>query len=1250
MAWNWQRLVWRWSMSEPIEPGGFTRYKTVVALTLLLSARLLHVVAVDAANPTFNVKFKGSKRVHGLDSPVVNFDIANLGDARTVDWQLTILNYFGQRIDLTPRGSVLLKPDETREQKITLPRIGNVEQYRLLLDLTDRNSTYRLRTRRRLLSDKTSEFHRELFLGELKWKHLAVDQLTDEPPADDRMWKDGPRWWRGRTFAEAGFNDSTQAVWVRCEIDAPQWLNGARAELYFSEILFLSQVYLNRQPLNETTGGVRTPLWVDATKAFRPGERNVLHVRLQPMQAALQPTREGWPLGDGKGSSTWLYFAHFKPSFSIGDAWLRTYPTTSIADVFVMPSVIDKQLQLRSELRNVGNGIRKLALRHKIIDQDGKKVLRVERKQVTLGAGETVVVEQAQPWANPNLWSPNNPYLYRLRTQLMEHDQVVDETSTRFGFRELRQDGRHLLLNGKRFKVHMSAATHGQGEPHEEAYRIFGDPQGQVGHVLNRDPEERPAKMIRWHMSPVGEPVLDVADEVGALIELEFPVGSGMAATTPPLPAIWDNFANMVERFFRLKKNHPSMLTWSIDNELLIVTNTAPQAIEENMAGILRAAKLMQKLDPTRLVVSNGGGAIDGSWTNISLHYPHHWWLYPDLPDSAFWLQYGQRDIECTEPWPIQIDWDEPKVLHTGEDGLFIEAYHPHDMSSLGHDEVYRVTDRKGPKAEGPGTCHDFDARAFAMIIEGYRDAEISIQCGAMGGTGGPPTYLAVKSVRSFVRERTTQFYSGETVERHINLHHDFLEDAPVTFSWNLRSGEKKIDGAETTYAMTSAELRRLVVHLKMPQVSAPTSLEFSQTVKRRERQMWTEIKQYTVYPPFQLELPPGLRLGVFDRARKTADFFRDQKVPFIYFSTIERGTHHDLPDLNCLVIGEEGLDRARLPRLEPGLRDYLQAGGVVICLRQKWGHEWFSRNTRALPPDLLRRTTISFRRIPAHPVLRGITDDMLRYWHDDNTVSSGDFLKQPRPGWLPIVESGGPEGLLWTSVVEMPVGRGAVVFCQMHLLDKLKQEPTAQKILENLLAYAVSREPVAPRSLGLLASWPSPVLQRLVQLGVDFTESIDTDVVVIDAAMPADKPTIDALANNIRQGKTALLHGLTPENLAHWRPMLPTKFELKETKRIHAVRDSHHPVLHGISGTDLWWGHYGLWGQNPRGAVEIRYSAKVEGGSELVREGGLVEFKLGAGRILIDQLLWEKEDVHQERSGQYIALLLHNLTYATLD
>ena len=1233
-------------MTRDLGIGDIIMCRTVLGVTVVLSGLLGHVDAAEP-EPTFTVNYRGiSNKVRGLDTPKLAFNISNPGEARTVDYRVTVMNYFGQSVCDVLTGRLELKQGEDRQQSIDLPRIGDAQQYRLLLDLTDRDSTYTLRTRRRLLPDKASGFHRELFLGDLKWQHLAVDKLTDEPPADDGAWEDGPRWWRGRTFAEAGFSDSTQAVWGRCEIDAPHWLNGARAELYFTEILFLSRVYLNRQPLNNTTGGVRTPLWVDATTAFRPGERNVLHIRLQPMQAALKPTREGWPLGDGNGSSTWLYYAHFKPSFSIGDAWLRTYPTASIADVFVMPSVIDQQLRLRVELRNVSDDILKLALRHEVIDQNGETALRVERKQVTAGAGEIRTVEKASRWTKPNLWSPNNPYLYRLRTQLMEGDRVIDETSTRFGFRELRQVGRHLLFNGSRFKVRMSPATHGQGEPHEEAYRIFAHPGGQVGHVLNRDPEERPATMIRWHMSPVGEAVLDVADEVGALVELEFPVGSGMAATTPPLSEIWDNFANMVERFFRLKKNHPSMLTWSIDNELLIVTNTAPQAFEENQAGILRAAHLMQKLDPTRLVVSNGGGAIDGSWTNISLHYPHHWWLYPDLPDSAFWLQYGRRDIECTEPWPIQIDWDEPKVLHTGEDGLFIEAYHPHDMSSLGHDEVYRVTDREGPRADGPGTCHDFDARAFAMVIEGYRNVEISIQCGAMGGTGGPPTERAVQPVRSFVRERDSRFYSGETVQRHINLHHDFLEDAPVTFSWKLRRGEKMLDGAETTYAMTPAELRRVVVDLKMPQVAEPTPLTFSQTVTRRERQMWTETKQYTVYPSFQLELPPGLRLGVFDRARKTADFFRGQKVPFIYFSTIERGTHRDLADLNCLVVGEEGLDRARLPRLEPGLRDYLQRGGVVICLRQKWGHEWFSKNTRALPPDLLRRTTISFRRIPSHPVLRGITDDMLRYWRDDNTVSTGDFLKQPRPGWLPIVESGGPEGLLWTSIVEMPVGTGAVVFCQMHLLDKLKQEPTAQKILQNLLAYAVSREPVAPRRLGVLASWPSPVLKRLVQLGVDFTESIEADAVVIDAAMPADDSTIGALANNIRQGNTALLHGLTPENLARWRPILPAKVELTETKRIHAVRDIDHRILDGISGTDLWWGHYGLWGQSPRGAVEIRYSVRADGGTELVRDGGLVELTLGEGRILIDQLLWEKEDVHRERSGQYIALLLHNLAY----
>ena len=137
-------------------------------------------------------------------------------------------------------------------------------------------------------------------------------------------------------------------------------------------------------------------------------------------------------------------------------------------------------------------------------------------------------------------------------------------------------------------------------------------------------------------------------------------------------------------------------------------------------------------------------------------------------------------------------------------------------------------------------------------------------------------------------------------------------------------------------------------------------------------------------------------------------------------------------------------------------------------------------------------------------------------------------------------------------------------------------------------------------------------------------------------------------LAQRLTEGATVILHGLTPKNLARWGKILPAGIELKKADAIHAVRKAPHPALAGVSASDLWWSRFIPWERKEQGPVAVAYSVKPAEGTknlrELVAPGALTAVSVGKGTLLIDQLLWEKKDVHQDRSGQYAALLLENL------
>ena len=123
------------------------------------------------------------------------------------------------------------------------------------------------------------------------------------------------------------------------------------------------------------------------------------------------------------------------------------------------------------------------------------------------------------------------------------------------------------------------------------------------------------------------------------------------------------------------------------------------------------------------------------------------------------------------------------------------------------------------------------------------------------------------------------------------------------------------------------------------------------------------------------------------------------------------------------------------------------------------------------------------------------------------------------------------------------------------------------------------------------------------------------------------------------------MLHGLTPENTARWISILPAGMTLKQVDSKHAVKQKDDTLLEGMSGTDLWWGDNRPWDYVEEGATQIAYA--VEGtadGKEIVAPGALTSVPVGKGKLIIDQMLWEKDDVNKGRSGQYISCLLGNL------
>lgn len=192
-----------------------------------------------------------------------------------------------------------------------------------------------------------------------------------------------------------------------------------------------------------------------------------------------------------------------------------------------------------------------------------------------LGAQTNTLVRQQIRFANPQLWSPDSPVLYTLRSRVGKATAVVDETQTHFGIRSLRFDpDKGFFLNGTSMKfkgvcLHHEAGCLGAAVPIKVLERRL--------RVL----KELGVNAIRTSHNPPAPELLDLCDRLGFLVMDEafdeFTPGKnkwvsgrndGLASRFgyAELFNQWSviDLSDMVRR----DRNHPSIIMWSIGNEI----------------------------------------------------------------------------------------------------------------------------------------------------------------------------------------------------------------------------------------------------------------------------------------------------------------------------------------------------------------------------------------------------------------------------------------------------------------------------------------------------------------------------------------------------------------------------------------------------------------------------------------------------------------------------------------------------------
>ena len=352
-------------------------------------------------------------------------------------------------------------------------------------------------------------------------------------------------------------NDQWQGIcWYRQRVAVPTNLKDKKIFLEWEGAMNVADVYINGQVVTTHLGGY-LPIIIDATPFLKFGKDNFISIKLDNQDNSFTGPKPLKILDFNMYGG--LYRNH---NVIIKDKLYISHPNLARkvagGGLFITTPEVKKEkaiVNIKAHVINEHATNPKAIIRHVIL-YDEKEIGQVEktlklskdkRVQVTRNFETTssIMIE------SPNLWHPDHPYLYKLRTEILVDGKVVDSQDDRFGIREFEFKGLDLYINGEK--------TFLRGVNRHQEYPF-------IGYALSDNAQFRDAKKIkdagfdyiRLSHYPHSQAFMDACDELG-LVVTDAILGWQFYNDDDRFREFCYNSARQL---VRRDRNHPSVLLW----------------------------------------------------------------------------------------------------------------------------------------------------------------------------------------------------------------------------------------------------------------------------------------------------------------------------------------------------------------------------------------------------------------------------------------------------------------------------------------------------------------------------------------------------------------------------------------------------------------------------------------------------------------------------------------------------------------
>ncbi len=426
------------------------------------------------------------------------------------------------------------------------------------------------------------------------WKFARENRKgAEKPQFNDSKWDkiSLPHTWNARDGQDGG-NDYYRGVgWYRKQVNIDSKYKGKAIFLKFEGAGTVAHVFVNGIQVGTHKGNFGA-FCFDVTQAMKIGAQNVIAVKVSNAKdTTVAPLRGDFTIFGGIYRNVHLLI--LEP--------LSISPLDFASNgLYIKQTTVDAQravLDISTVIRNGSDREKEATVRCTIFDQQGTEVGLMQTK-ISIPPSAQHVESQQFTLQTPHLWNGiTDPYLYTVNAEVLDGATCTDKITEEVGLRYFTVDpDKGFFLNGQSYPLH---GVNRHQDRENKGWAIGIKEHAEDFQII----KEMGSNAIRLAHYQHAQDFYNLCDRGGMIVWAEL----ALVDEINPSKQFADNCKQQLTELIKQNFNHPSIVVWSLYNELM------PEPNRELYAQVVRSLDtLARQLDPTRLTTMASRSKYEG--------------------------------------------------------------------------------------------------------------------------------------------------------------------------------------------------------------------------------------------------------------------------------------------------------------------------------------------------------------------------------------------------------------------------------------------------------------------------------------------------------------------------------------------------------------------------------------------------------------------------------------------------------------